>query len=112
MESQGECKTDPEPSSSGQFKIGEGERQGWLDSDLPPESNAVAWTSCSTDYQLFAAGATRPFAWDAVRLVRIEAGSQVLDVATGTGEFAIAARERRAAPRFPVPRPIPGAPSR
>jgi len=105
----GGCRPDPDPSASGQFKIGditaESPRPGQAaapGTDTPepgyiaPESSASAWTTCSSDYQLFAAGATRPFAWDAVRLVRIEAGSRVIDIATGTGEFAMAAAERGA----------------
>lgn len=85
------------PGESGQFAVGERDAS-WLDADeaVAPESRADAWTTCSRAYQAFAAGLTRPFAWDAVRLVRIETGSRVLDVATGTGEFAIAAAERGA----------------
>jgi len=85
------------PGESGQFILGE--RDHGYDADdqaVAPESCADAWTTCSAAYQAFAAGLTRPFAWDAVRLVRIETGSCVLDVATGTGEFAIAAAERGA----------------
>src|SRR6186713_1893315 len=99
--------TTGDPGESGQFIVGEhdhtvetGEEQtlgGAEHADtVAPESRADAWTTCSSAYQAFAAGLTRPFAWDAVRLVRIEAGSRVLDVATGTGEFAIAAAERGA----------------
>lgn len=91
------------PGESGQFAVGE-RSPDWLDPvdtiDMDqlaaPEARADAWTTCSSAYQAFAAGLTRPFAWDAVRLVRIETGSRVLDVATGTGEFAIAAAERGA----------------
>ena len=90
------------PGESGKFAVSEEHR--WLaptdeialDEGVAPESRADAWTTCSGAYQAFAAGLTRPFAWDAVRLVRIETGSRVLDVATGTGEFAIAAAERGA----------------
>lgn len=80
---------------SGEFPIGDPDC-GWLfgEEAVAPESSAAAWASCSDAYQSFAEGLTRPFAWDAVRLVRIEAGSRVLDVATGTGEFAFAAAER------------------
>src|SRR5688572_28938382 len=96
-----------DPGESGQFAVGEHDRTAatsaeqtldWLEQGeaVAPESRADAWTTCSSAYQAFAAGLTRPFAWDAVRLVRIETGSRVLDVATGTGEFAIAAAERGA----------------
>jgi ubiquinone/menaquinone biosynthesis C-methylase UbiE len=64
--------------------------------DNAPEHSARAWARCSGEYRLFAAGLTRRFATDAVRLVRIEPGSRVLDVAAGTGAFAVAAARRGA----------------
>lgn len=67
-----------------------------LEEDNAPEHSARAWARCSAEYRLFAAGLTRRFAIDAVRLVRIEPGSRVLDVAAGTGEFAVAAARRGA----------------
>lgn len=96
-----------DPGESGQFVVGEHDHAAVTSEEqtlgeaenadtVAPESRADAWTTCSSAYQAFAAGLTRPFAWDAVRLVRIETGSNVLDVATGTGEFAIAAAERGA----------------
>jgi len=89
--------TSDTPGESGQFILGERDHDySELEQIVAPESRADAWTTCSTAYQAFAAGLTRPFAWDAVRLVRIETGSRVLDVAAGTGEFAIAAAERGA----------------
>jgi len=80
---------------SGQFRVGTGSLQT-AQEERPPESSVDSWTTCSEDYQLFAAGVTRPFARDAVRLVRIELDSRVLDVAAGTGEFALAAARRGA----------------
>ncbi len=66
------------------------------DDQAPVESVAPSWTQCAEDYECFAHEMTRPFAEDAARLVHITSESLVLDVATGTGEFAIAAAARGA----------------
>jgi ubiquinone/menaquinone biosynthesis C-methylase UbiE len=57
----------------------------------PPEQSPEAWSRCSHRYESFAEAVTSRFAQDAVRLVKIGAGTSVLDVATGTGAFALAA---------------------
>ncbi|MDY7229378.1 class I SAM-dependent methyltransferase [Hyalangium rubrum] len=62
----------------------------------PPEERAEAWSSAAEAYDDFAEGATRHFAEDAVRLVRLRPGSRVLDVAAGTGVFTFAAARRGA----------------
>jgi len=56
-----------------------------------PEQSAEAWGRCTPRYESFADAVTSRFAQDAVRLVRIVRGTRVLDVATGTGAFALAA---------------------
>jgi ubiquinone/menaquinone biosynthesis C-methylase UbiE len=61
-----------------------------------PELRSEAWGDCATAYELFAEGVTRPFAEDAVRLVKLGTGSRVLDVAAGTGAFALAAARQGA----------------
>lgn len=61
-----------------------------------PDHSAAAWSSCTNAYDAFAMAITSPFAEDAVRLVRLGPGSRVLDVAAGTGAFAIAAAKRGA----------------
>jgi ubiquinone/menaquinone biosynthesis C-methylase UbiE len=62
----------------------------------PPEQRPTAWNSCTKVYDMFAEAVTRPFAEDAVRLVHMQHGSRVLDVAAGTGAFALAAARRGA----------------
>jgi ubiquinone/menaquinone biosynthesis C-methylase UbiE len=61
-----------------------------------PEQTPAAWSSCTDAYEEFAAAVTQPFASDAVRLVRLGPGVRVLDVATGTGAFALTAARRGA----------------
>jgi SAM-dependent methyltransferase len=63
---------------------------------LPPESDAGAWDCCTSAYDAFAEAITQPFAEDAARLVRLAPGADVLDVAAGTGAFALAAARRGA----------------
>ena len=63
---------------------------------LAPESEAAAWNGCTAAYDAFAEAITRPFAEDAVRLVKLGLGARVLDVAAGTGAFAVAAARRGA----------------
>lgn len=63
---------------------------------LPPESHVDGWNDCTAAYDVFAEAITRPFADDAVRLVKIVPGTRVLDVAAGTGAFAVAAARRGA----------------
>jgi ubiquinone/menaquinone biosynthesis C-methylase UbiE len=60
------------------------------------DQRAEAWSTCTQNYDVFAEAVTRPFAEDAVKLVRFAAGAQVLDVAAGTGSFALAAARRGA----------------
>jgi ubiquinone/menaquinone biosynthesis C-methylase UbiE len=62
----------------------------------PPEQSADAWSNTAEDYDSFSQQVTLPFAEDAARLVRIAAGTRVLDVAAGTGNFAFAAARRGA----------------
>jgi ubiquinone/menaquinone biosynthesis C-methylase UbiE len=62
----------------------------------PPEQSADAWSDTANDYDSFSQQVTLPFAEDAARLVRIAAGTRVLDVAAGTGNFAFAAARRGA----------------
>jgi ubiquinone/menaquinone biosynthesis C-methylase UbiE len=59
------------------------------------DQRADAWSTC-TEYDVFAEAVTRPFAEDAVRLVKICPGCRTLDVAAGTGSFALAAARRGA----------------
>lgn len=63
---------------------------------LPPEQNAAAWSSVAEGYDLFAEAVTRDFAEDAVRLVYLGQGSEVIDVAAGTGMFTLIAAHRGA----------------
>jgi ubiquinone/menaquinone biosynthesis C-methylase UbiE len=63
---------------------------------LPPEQNAEAWSSVAETYDLFAEAVTRSFAEDAVRLVYLGQGSEVIDVAAGTGMFTLIAARRGA----------------
>jgi len=63
---------------------------------FPPESLSEAWCDCTSAYDAFAEAITRPFAEDAVRLVKLAPGARVLDVAAGTGAFAVAAARRGA----------------
>jgi ubiquinone/menaquinone biosynthesis C-methylase UbiE len=63
---------------------------------LPPEQNAEAWSSVAESYDLFAEAVTRHFAEDAVRLVHLGQGSNVIDVAAGTGMFTLTAARRGA----------------
>ncbi|HKN65152.1 MAG TPA: class I SAM-dependent methyltransferase [Gemmatimonadaceae bacterium] len=58
---------------------------------IPPEQRADAWSAVAEAYHRFSQQVTRPFAEDAARLVRMGAGTRVLDVAAGTGNFAFAA---------------------
>lgn len=57
----------------------------------PLEALEGVWSDCSKAYAEFADAVTVPFAEDAIRLVRMMPGGHVLDVATGTGAFALAA---------------------
>ena len=61
-----------------------------------PEQRADAWSATARDYDAFSEQVTLPFAEDAARLVRIGPGTRVLDVATGTGNFAFVAARRGA----------------
>lgn len=60
------------------------------------DQSSEAWDRCTTSYDVFADAVTRPFAEDAIQLVRLRPGSRVLDVAAGTGSFALAAARRNA----------------
>jgi|SRR5689334_24160884 len=62
----------------------------------PPEHQPDAWGAVAADYHAFAGNITRPFAEDAAELVPIRDGTRVIDVATGTGNFAFAAAARGA----------------
>jgi len=62
----------------------------------PPEQRADLWSNVAADYDAFSQQVTRSFADDAARFVRIEAGTRVIDVAAGTGNFAFAAARRGA----------------
>jgi ubiquinone/menaquinone biosynthesis C-methylase UbiE len=63
---------------------------------IPPEQRADAWSRCAEAYDVLAEAVTSQFAEDAVRLVRVKPGAQVLDVAAGTGAFTFAAARRGA----------------
>lgn len=63
---------------------------------LAPEQRADAWSAVAEAYHRFSHEVTRPFAEDAARLVRMGAGTRVLDIAAGTGNFAFAAARRGA----------------
>lgn len=63
-------------------------------SRMPADQRSRAWGNCTDAYDVFAEGVTRPFAEDAVRLVRWPANARVLDVAAGTGTFALTAADR------------------
>jgi len=62
----------------------------------PPDQRPDAWSSTARDYQAFSANVTLPFAEDAARLVPIRAGTKVIDVAAGNGNFTFAAARRGA----------------
>lgn len=62
----------------------------------PPEQRADLWSAVAPSYDAFSQQVTRTFAEDAARLVRIGAGTRVLDVAAGSGNFAFAAAQRGA----------------
>lgn len=61
-----------------------------------PEQRADAWSATAPYYDAFSQKVTLPFAEDAAQLVRIGAGTRVLDVAAGTGNFTFAAARRGA----------------
>lgn len=63
---------------------------------LAPEQRADAWSAVAEAYDRFSQQVTLPFAEDAAQLVRIGQGTRVLDVAAGTGNFALAAARRGA----------------
>lgn len=67
-----------------------------MSTTLAPEQRADAWSAVAEAYHRFSHEVTRPFAEDAARLVRMGAGTRVLDVAAGTGNFAFAAARRGA----------------
>jgi ubiquinone/menaquinone biosynthesis C-methylase UbiE len=67
-----------------------------MSTTLPPEQRADAWSAVAEAYDRFSQQVTLPFAEDAARLVRIDRGTRVLDVAAGTGNFAFAAARRGA----------------
>lgn len=57
----------------------------------PAEQRPEAWSSLAEGYDLFAESVTRHFAGDAARLVHLGWGSEVIDVAAGTGAFTLEA---------------------
>lgn len=61
-----------------------------------PDQIPEAWSAAAEDYNAFSRQVTLPFAEDAARLVPITAGTRVIDVAAGTGNFAFAAALRGA----------------
>jgi SAM-dependent methyltransferase len=61
--------------------------------DRPLEQRPDAWGAVARDYHAFAGNVTRPFAEDAAQLVPIRAGTRVIDVAAGTGNFTFAAAD-------------------
>ncbi len=66
------------------------------DSGPPSEQSPASWDACADSYDCFARSVTAPFAEDALKLVRVTDSSRVLDVAAGTGAFALAAAQRGA----------------
>lgn len=63
---------------------------------VPPDQRPEAWSATALHYDMFAEQVTLPFAEDAARLVPISAGTRVIDIAAGTGNFAFAAARRGA----------------
>jgi len=61
-----------------------------------PDQIPEAWSAAASDYNAFSRQVTLPFAEDAARLVPITAGTRIIDVAAGTGNFSFAAAERGA----------------
>ena len=62
-----------------------------MSTTLSPDQRPDAWSAVADAYDNFSQQVTLPFAEDAARLVRITAGTRVIDVAAGTGNFAFAA---------------------
>jgi SAM-dependent methyltransferase len=62
----------------------------------PLDQRPEAWSATAADYRAFSEHVTLPFAEDAARLVRIDSGTRVIDVAAGTGNFTFAAANRGA----------------
>jgi ubiquinone/menaquinone biosynthesis C-methylase UbiE len=63
---------------------------------LHPEQQLERWNDCCDMYDVFAENVPRPFAEDALRLVRMSSATRLLDVATGTGVLARAAARQGA----------------
>ena len=61
--------------------------------DPTPDQTPAGWSPFAASYDDWLAPITRRFADDVVRLLELGAGSRVLDVAAGSGVFALAAAE-------------------
>jgi SAM-dependent methyltransferase len=61
-----------------------------------PDQLPEAWSETAADYNAFSRNVTLPFAEDAARLIPIESGTRVIDIAAGTGNFTFVAADRGA----------------
>jgi SAM-dependent methyltransferase len=64
--------------------------------DLTLDQKPEGWTCAAQGYDAMATPFTTLFAEDALRLINVQAGQRVLDVAAGTGALSFAAIERGA----------------
>lgn len=65
-------------------------------SQLWPDQTPELWSVVAVDVNAFASRFSRPFAEEAIDLVKLQPGEHLVDVAAGTGSLAFAAAERGA----------------